>query len=94
MAITVVAIFPIQNILLQLLVGFLIMIPLSFISYQIIANYYKNKGSKDDEHKKNTIYRSLGYSKAKTRVITLAKVIIIIIPILILLLVNLLSSFI
>ena len=47
-----------------------------------------------DEHKKNTIYRSLGYSKAKTRVSTLAKVIIIIIPILILLLVNLLSSFI
>ncbi len=53
MAITVVAIFPIQNILLQLLVGFLIMIPLIFISYQIIANYYKKKGSKDDEHKKN-----------------------------------------
>ena len=47
-----------------------------------------------DEHTKNTIYRALGYSKAKTRVITLTKVVVILIPVLILLLVNLLSSFI
>ena len=53
MAITVLIIFNIENILLQLLVAFVVMIPLILIGYKIVGEYYKKKGMIKDGNKKD-----------------------------------------
>jgi len=52
-SLTVVIVFPIENILLQLLCGFIVMVPLILISYHLVGTYYKKKGSKENEYKTN-----------------------------------------
>jgi len=53
MAITVLIIFNIENLLLQLVVAFVVMIPLILIGFQFIGKYYKKKGMINDENKRN-----------------------------------------
>ncbi len=52
MSIAVIFIFPIENIFLQLLVGFLILIPLILISFHFLGKYYVKKGFVKDERKR------------------------------------------
>lgn len=51
MSIAVIIIFNIENIFLQLLLGFIILIPLILISFHILAKYYKKKGCVKNERK-------------------------------------------
>ena len=52
-SLTVVIVFPIGNILLQLLCGFIVMVPLILISYHLVGTYYRKKGIKENEYKTN-----------------------------------------
>ena len=52
-AITVLIIFNIENLLLQLVVSFVVMIPLILIGFKLIGEYYKKKGMIKDENKRN-----------------------------------------
>ena len=52
-AITALIIFNIENILLQLLVAFIVIIPLILIGFKLIGEYYKKKGLIKDENKRN-----------------------------------------
>lgn len=53
MALTVLIIFNIENILLQLLVAFVVMIPLILIGFKLVGEFYKKKGLMKDENKRN-----------------------------------------
>ena len=53
MAIAMVVISPIKNIYLQILVGFLVIIPLILVTYNSIANYYIKRGLIKNEHERN-----------------------------------------
>ena len=53
MAIAMVVISPIKNIYLQILVGFLVIIPLILVTYNSIANYYIKRGMIKNEHERN-----------------------------------------
>ena len=53
MAIAMVVISPIKNIYLQILVGFLVIIPLILVTYNSIANYYIKRGLIKNEHETN-----------------------------------------
>lgn len=52
MAIAVLIIFPIDNIILQLLVGFIVLIPLILISFNLLAKHYVKKGFVKNERKR------------------------------------------
>jgi len=52
MAIAVIVIFPIENIWLQLLVGFIVLIPLILITFRILGKYYIKKGYVKNERKR------------------------------------------
>lgn len=51
MAIAVIVIYYIENIFLQLLVGFIVLIPLILISFKLLAKYYIKKGFVKNERK-------------------------------------------
>ena len=44
MAIAVIVIYNISNIFLQLILGFIVLIPLILVSFKLLANYYIKKG--------------------------------------------------
>ncbi len=52
MAIASIIIFQLENIIVQLLVGFLILIPLILISFRILGKYYVKKGYVKNERKR------------------------------------------
>lgn len=51
MALAVIIIYNVNNIILQLLIGFIVLIPLILISFKLLANYYIKKGFGKDERK-------------------------------------------
>lgn len=53
MAIAMVVISPIKNVYLQILVGFLVIIPLILVTYNSVANYYIKRGLIKNEHETN-----------------------------------------
>lgn len=44
MALAVIIIYNVNNIILQLIIGFIVLIPLILISFRLLANYYIKKG--------------------------------------------------
>lgn len=68
------------NVLLIIFNLFIILIMFAFFIIGIIAVF----NALNDEHKINTIYRSLGYSKINIKLLTLTKMLIIIVPLLLL----------
>ena len=51
MSLTIIIVFNIENIILQLLTGFIILIPLIIISFKLLAKYYIKKGYVKNERK-------------------------------------------
>lgn len=50
---TIIDIIPIENIYIQLLIGFILIIPIILISYAILGNYFKKKGLVVKNDKRN-----------------------------------------
>lgn len=51
MSIAVIIVYNIKNIFLQLIVGFVVLIPLILVSFKLLTNYYTKKGYVKDERK-------------------------------------------